>query len=397
MAEYSTVVEPQSTAKVAYTTTDHLGSPRIITDALGQVKSRRDFMPFGEELTINVGNRSTSLNYGSTDNVRQKFTGYQKDAETSLDFAEARMYENRFGRFTAVDPLLTSGKSANPQTFNRFVYAGSNPILRKDQDGKDWVIELVKQKVEVSKNGKISTKEIEIQKPLYVPPGEGQGLEKAQGVWGITFGDNAGKFRALHPTENRTSELFDNRADAEAVYNAWSRGTSENPKLEVVVFESTILNGQGSGGPVGHVAWGVNNRTYSWEGDGYEANRNNSFSNYLQENFKFRNGTVTELNFGSPERNRSAANEIELGPRNAFQFRLSSNGYNLIRNNCGETICRVSEQLNLPRNNLIAPFQHQNYVNSALRPFIVNQQRFGPPPPPAPPPIDPCKRDARMC
>ena len=51
--------------------------------------------------------------------MRQRFTGYQKDVETSLDFAEARMYANTYGRFTAVDPLLASGKSANPQTFNR--------------------------------------------------------------------------------------------------------------------------------------------------------------------------------------------------------------------------------------------------------------------------------------
>ena len=131
IAEYSTVVAPASVAKVAYTTTDHLGSPRVITDALGQVVSRRDFMPFGEDLNVGVGNRTgdTGLKYSMPgDNVRQKFTGYQKDNETQLDFAEARMYENRYGRFTAVDPLLASGKSANPQTVNRYVYCYNNPL-----------------------------------------------------------------------------------------------------------------------------------------------------------------------------------------------------------------------------------------------------------------------------
>lgn len=48
------------------------------------------------------------------------------------------MYENRFGRFTAVDPLLVSGKSANPQTFNRYAYTSNNPIIRVDRDGLDW-------------------------------------------------------------------------------------------------------------------------------------------------------------------------------------------------------------------------------------------------------------------
>ena len=96
-------------------------------------------MPFGEEAISNTGERPTSLKYGTADGVRQKFTGYQKDEETSLDFAEARMYENRHGRFTAVDPLLASGKSVNPQTFNRYVYTGNNPILRYDPSGLIWL------------------------------------------------------------------------------------------------------------------------------------------------------------------------------------------------------------------------------------------------------------------
>ncbi|MBV6497448.1 MAG: hypothetical protein DYH05_08460 [Acidobacteria bacterium ACB1] len=97
------------------------------SDSLGNVVSRRDFLPFSEELYADGTHRTTVGKYSQTDKdgVRQGFTGYQKDKETSLDFAEARMYENRFGRFTAVDPLLTSGKSANPQTFNRYVYVGN--------------------------------------------------------------------------------------------------------------------------------------------------------------------------------------------------------------------------------------------------------------------------------
>ena len=136
--EYSTKTPP-SNPTTSYTATDQLGSPRVITDSNGNVVSRRDFMPFGEEAISNTGERPTSLKYGTADGVRQKFTGYQKDEETSLDFAEARMYENRHGRFTAVDPLLASGKSVNPQTFNRYVYTGNNPILRYDPSGLIWL------------------------------------------------------------------------------------------------------------------------------------------------------------------------------------------------------------------------------------------------------------------
>jgi len=37
VAEYSTNIEPVATAKVNYLTADHLGSPRVNTDASGTV------------------------------------------------------------------------------------------------------------------------------------------------------------------------------------------------------------------------------------------------------------------------------------------------------------------------------------------------------------------------
>jgi RHS repeat-associated protein len=91
-------------------------------------------MPFGEEIN-NLGGRSASVGYNA-DNLRQKFTGYQRDNETNLDFAEARYYNSQNGRFTAVDPLLASGKSANPQTFNRYAYTMNRPLIYIDINGK---------------------------------------------------------------------------------------------------------------------------------------------------------------------------------------------------------------------------------------------------------------------
>ncbi len=141
IAEYSTAPPPQ-TPTTNYTATDMLGSPRVLTNSLGEVVSRRDFLPFGEEVLPDGTNRTPNQKY-VVDGVRQKFTGYQKDEETQLDFAEARMYENRHGRFTAVDPLLASGKSANPQTFNRYVYCLNNPLALTDPKGLQagWAID----------------------------------------------------------------------------------------------------------------------------------------------------------------------------------------------------------------------------------------------------------------
>jgi len=136
VAEYSTATPPANPT-INYTATDQLGSPRLLTDKFGQIVSRRDFLPFGEELYADGTYRKTADKYSTTgqDAVRQRFTGYQRDTETSLDFAEARYYQNAHGRFTAVDPLLTSGKSANPQTFNRYLYVMNNPIILSDPSG----------------------------------------------------------------------------------------------------------------------------------------------------------------------------------------------------------------------------------------------------------------------
>lgn len=138
-AEYSTQVETANPQE-SYLTADHLGSPRVITDKTGNVISRRDFMPFGEELGAGVGTRSTTLKYAASgvDSVRKRYTGYEKDTETDLDFAEARMYQNKHGRFTAVDPLMASASPSDPQTFNRYSHTGNNPINRTDPMGLDW-------------------------------------------------------------------------------------------------------------------------------------------------------------------------------------------------------------------------------------------------------------------
>jgi len=102
-AEYSS--QTAQTPQVSYLTEDHLGSPRIITNESGAVTSRRDFMPFGKE--IYPTKRVQNLGYTS-DNIRQKFTSYEHDIESDLEFAQARYYNPTHGRFTSVDPLTAS-------------------------------------------------------------------------------------------------------------------------------------------------------------------------------------------------------------------------------------------------------------------------------------------------
>ena len=135
IGEYSTVVTSPQESKVSYLTNDHLGSPRINTDATGGVIARHDYMPYGEE--IFTAQRTTGLNY-SADSVRKQFTGYERDDETSLDFAQARYYNKNHGRFTTTDPLFfQDDRLIIPQRFNLFVYAANSPTKYTDPSGLD--------------------------------------------------------------------------------------------------------------------------------------------------------------------------------------------------------------------------------------------------------------------
>ncbi len=133
VAEYSNQLPIEK--KTSYLTTDHLGSPRIVTDQGGQVVSRHDYMAFGDEISAGIANRTTSQKYGALDEIRQQYTGYQRDTESGLDFAQARYYNSKQGRFTSVDPLTASANVKDPQTFNRYSYAMNSPYKFTDPLG----------------------------------------------------------------------------------------------------------------------------------------------------------------------------------------------------------------------------------------------------------------------
>ena len=119
-------------------TQDHLGSSRIITSNSGQVISRHDYMAFGSDITQeigNVGGRTTAQGFNSADEVRKQYTGYERDDESGLDFAQARYYNSNHGRFTSVDPLTASASIRDPQTFNRYSYVLNSPYKFVDPLG----------------------------------------------------------------------------------------------------------------------------------------------------------------------------------------------------------------------------------------------------------------------
>jgi RHS repeat-associated protein len=137
-AEYSLNSAQQKPACVTcYYTTDHLGSTRVITDQNATVAGLHDYLPFGEEIT-NAAGRTSSL-WGAAD-VKQKFTGKERDIESSLDYFGARYYGSALGRFTSPDwsakPIsLPYARLEDPQTLDLYAYVRNNPLSKVDVDG----------------------------------------------------------------------------------------------------------------------------------------------------------------------------------------------------------------------------------------------------------------------
>ncbi len=122
---------------VRWLVADHLGTPRMSVDITGTPANmkRHDYLPFGEEIGAGIGVRTAAQGY-SADCLRQKFTGYERDTETGLDFAQARYFSNVQGRFTSPDLPFADQVTHDPQSWNLYSYVRNNPINFIDPDGR---------------------------------------------------------------------------------------------------------------------------------------------------------------------------------------------------------------------------------------------------------------------
>jgi RHS repeat-associated protein len=127
-----------------YFLSDHLGTAQLELTAGGWPVWRGHFSPFGQELDT----LATSNNY--------KFTGKERDAESSLDYFPARYYGSSLGRFASPDihnavlirqnmiagglpdeaaQSFLEGYLDNPQNWNQYAYVRNNPLRYKDPNG----------------------------------------------------------------------------------------------------------------------------------------------------------------------------------------------------------------------------------------------------------------------
>ncbi len=129
-AEYSAATAATYPCTTCYLSADQIGSTRLVTDQNANVVARHDFLPFGEEIT-STGGRTAQ--WGSTNDVEQKFTGQLRDTESGLDFFNARGYA--LNRFTSPDPANAGADPSNPQSWNGYAYVMNNPLVNVDPGG----------------------------------------------------------------------------------------------------------------------------------------------------------------------------------------------------------------------------------------------------------------------
>jgi RHS repeat-associated protein len=97
-------------------------------------------LPFGEEIQSGTGGRNSAQGYGGQDSIRQKFTSYERDNESNLDFAKNRYHNFNLGRFQSPDPIIISRRRIrNPQIWNSYSYAGNNPLNFVDPLGLERI------------------------------------------------------------------------------------------------------------------------------------------------------------------------------------------------------------------------------------------------------------------
>jgi RHS repeat-associated protein len=96
---------------------DHLGSSNVVIDTSGSFINREEFTPYGE------------TSFGSFAKKRYRFTGKERDEESSLCYHAARYYAPGLARWASCDPAGITGG------LNSYTYALNNPTRLIDRSG----------------------------------------------------------------------------------------------------------------------------------------------------------------------------------------------------------------------------------------------------------------------
>jgi RHS repeat-associated protein len=114
-----------SAQTVRYIHTDSLGSVAVVTDQNRNVIERREYEPYGQQLTPAVQDGPG-------------YTGHVQDAATGLTYMQQRYYDPQLGIFDSVDPVTAYEQPIT--NFCRYCYARNNPYKFTDPDGRNGII-----------------------------------------------------------------------------------------------------------------------------------------------------------------------------------------------------------------------------------------------------------------
>ena len=103
---------------------DHLGTIRAVYDNSKNIIYAQDYDMWGFPLQNRVSGNDT---------IKNKFTGKERDKETTYDYFGARFYDSRIGRWLSIDPSFNKFIKFTP-----FNYACNNPLTIYDPDNCDY-------------------------------------------------------------------------------------------------------------------------------------------------------------------------------------------------------------------------------------------------------------------
>ena len=89
-------------------------------------------LPFGTAIADNAAVDAATAN--------RRFTDYERNPRTGLDYAINRFYDRSIGRFIQPDPAgIAAMTMSDPQTFNIYAYARNDPVNHTNSLGLQFV------------------------------------------------------------------------------------------------------------------------------------------------------------------------------------------------------------------------------------------------------------------
>lgn len=128
---------------VTFAHVDHLNSTQVVSNASGTATQVTDYLPYG----------GTRVSEGP--DTKKQFIGQFFDQSTGLNYLNARYYNGTIGKFTSQDALFWRTPDQyiiDPQQWNGYSYARTNPINNSDPSGDFSASAIVKSITSAVKN-----------------------------------------------------------------------------------------------------------------------------------------------------------------------------------------------------------------------------------------------------